>query len=236
MWPHLLALACTLFLLPAQALAGAKEKLAALAPSGLVLVVDEKGNELVAPNANKPFVPASGLVERERQRERQRDRRARFRCPESKPRGPWRRPNRGLLHPRQGRREGDRRPPQGWAIKCGGKERERERHAGSSARCSARGRRFPRYWGSTGEKFLEPSPAARDRLEDAPAILDLHRTQVWLTPSGTIRTTALGRLSGPGQVDRIIRGHRGLGAPCLLKGRLAKQPTNNTLGNCKLLK
>ena len=59
MWPHLLALACALLLLPAQALAGAKEKLAALAPSGLVLVMDEKGNELVAQNADKPFVPAS---------------------------------------------------------------------------------------------------------------------------------------------------------------------------------
>ncbi|MCC2652366.1 MAG: D-alanyl-D-alanine carboxypeptidase [Microvirga sp.] len=57
MWPHLLA--CALLLLPAQALAGAKEKLAALAPSGLVLVIDEKGNELVAQNADKPFVPAS---------------------------------------------------------------------------------------------------------------------------------------------------------------------------------
>jgi D-alanyl-D-alanine carboxypeptidase/D-alanyl-D-alanine-endopeptidase (penicillin-binding protein 4) len=57
MWSHLLA--CALLLLPAQALAGAKEKLAALAPSGLVLVVDEKGNELVAQNADKPFVPAS---------------------------------------------------------------------------------------------------------------------------------------------------------------------------------
>jgi D-Ala-D-Ala carboxypeptidase 3 (S13) family len=33
--------------------------LAALAPSGLVLVMDEKGNELVAQNADKPFVPAS---------------------------------------------------------------------------------------------------------------------------------------------------------------------------------
>ncbi|MDQ5814062.1 MAG: D-alanyl-D-alanine carboxypeptidase [Actinomycetota bacterium] len=59
MWPHLLALACALLLLPAQALAGAREKLAALAPSGLVLVMDEKGNELVAQNADKPFVPAS---------------------------------------------------------------------------------------------------------------------------------------------------------------------------------
>src|SRR5918911_4040443 len=59
MWPHLLALACALLLLPAQALAGAREKLAALAPSGLVLVMDEKGNELVAQNADKPFIPAS---------------------------------------------------------------------------------------------------------------------------------------------------------------------------------
>jgi D-alanyl-D-alanine carboxypeptidase/D-alanyl-D-alanine-endopeptidase (penicillin-binding protein 4) len=57
MWSHLLA--CALLLLPAQALAGAKEKIAALAPSGLVLVVDDKGNELVAQNADRPFVPAS---------------------------------------------------------------------------------------------------------------------------------------------------------------------------------
>src|SRR3954470_17086187 len=57
MRPHLLA--CALLLLPTQAWAGAKEKLAALAPSGLVLVMDEKGNELVAQNADKPFVPAS---------------------------------------------------------------------------------------------------------------------------------------------------------------------------------
>jgi serine-type D-Ala-D-Ala carboxypeptidase/endopeptidase (penicillin-binding protein 4) len=53
------ALACALLLLPVQALAGAKEKVAALAPSALVLVVDEKGNELIAQNADKPFVPAS---------------------------------------------------------------------------------------------------------------------------------------------------------------------------------
>src|SRR5215217_6416606 len=57
MWSHLLA--CSLLLLPAQALAGAKEKLSALAPSGLVLVMDQKGNELVAQNADRPFVPAS---------------------------------------------------------------------------------------------------------------------------------------------------------------------------------
>jgi D-alanyl-D-alanine carboxypeptidase/D-alanyl-D-alanine-endopeptidase (penicillin-binding protein 4) len=59
MWSRLLALACALLLLPASALAGAKEKVAALAPSGLVLVMDEKGNELIAQNADKPFVPAS---------------------------------------------------------------------------------------------------------------------------------------------------------------------------------
>ena len=57
MWSRLFA--CTLLLLPTQALAGAKEKVAALAPSGLVLVVDDKGNELIAQNADKPFVPAS---------------------------------------------------------------------------------------------------------------------------------------------------------------------------------
>jgi D-alanyl-D-alanine carboxypeptidase/D-alanyl-D-alanine-endopeptidase (penicillin-binding protein 4) len=57
MWSRLLAL--SLLLLPAQALAGAKEKVAALAPSGVVLVMDDKGNELVAQNADKPFVPAS---------------------------------------------------------------------------------------------------------------------------------------------------------------------------------
>ena len=59
MWSHLLVLACALLVLPAQALAGAKEKVAALAPSGLVLAMDEKGNELVVQNADKPFVPAS---------------------------------------------------------------------------------------------------------------------------------------------------------------------------------
>ncbi|MEJ2434188.1 MAG: D-alanyl-D-alanine carboxypeptidase [Pseudolabrys sp.] len=54
-----LLLLALLLLLPAQALAGAKENVAALAPSGLVLVMDAKGNELVAQNADKPFVPAS---------------------------------------------------------------------------------------------------------------------------------------------------------------------------------
>ena len=59
MTARLFAFACALLLLPAQALAGAKEKVAALAPSALVLVVDEKGNELIAQNADRPFVPAS---------------------------------------------------------------------------------------------------------------------------------------------------------------------------------
>ncbi len=56
---RLLILACALILAPAPALAGAKEKIAAMAPSGLVLVIDDKGNELIAQNADKPFVPAS---------------------------------------------------------------------------------------------------------------------------------------------------------------------------------
>src|SRR6516165_6516084 len=57
MWSRPLALA--LLLLPTPALADVKEKVAALAPSGMVLVVDLEGNELVAQNADEPFVPAS---------------------------------------------------------------------------------------------------------------------------------------------------------------------------------
>jgi D-alanyl-D-alanine carboxypeptidase/D-alanyl-D-alanine-endopeptidase (penicillin-binding protein 4) len=48
-----------LLLLPVPALAGVKETIAALAPNALVLVVDAKGNELVAQNIDEPFVPAS---------------------------------------------------------------------------------------------------------------------------------------------------------------------------------
>ena len=48
-----------LLLLPGQACAGLKERVAALSPSGLVLVVDEQGNAIVAQHADKPFVPAS---------------------------------------------------------------------------------------------------------------------------------------------------------------------------------
>jgi len=57
MLSRLIALA--LLLLPAPALAGVKETVAALAPEGLVLVLDAKGNELLAQNADEPFVPAS---------------------------------------------------------------------------------------------------------------------------------------------------------------------------------
>jgi D-alanyl-D-alanine carboxypeptidase/D-alanyl-D-alanine-endopeptidase (penicillin-binding protein 4) len=57
MWSRLFALA--LLLLSAPALAGVKETVATLAPLGLVLVVDAQGNELVAQNADEPFVPAS---------------------------------------------------------------------------------------------------------------------------------------------------------------------------------
>ena len=52
-------LALALLLLPASALAGVKETIATLAPSATVLVVDSKGNELIAQNADTPFVPAS---------------------------------------------------------------------------------------------------------------------------------------------------------------------------------
>jgi serine-type D-Ala-D-Ala carboxypeptidase/endopeptidase (penicillin-binding protein 4) len=57
MWSRLLALA--LILVPASALGGVKERVAALAPSAVVLAVDARGDELVAQNADQPFVPAS---------------------------------------------------------------------------------------------------------------------------------------------------------------------------------
>jgi serine-type D-Ala-D-Ala carboxypeptidase/endopeptidase (penicillin-binding protein 4) len=57
MWSFVLAFA--LLLLPAPSLAGVKEEIAALAPSGLVVVIDAEGNELAAQNADEPFVPAS---------------------------------------------------------------------------------------------------------------------------------------------------------------------------------
>src|SRR6187397_3273422 len=57
MWSRLVLVA--VLLPPAQAFAGIKEKVAALAPSALVLVMDAEGKELVAQNADEPFVPAS---------------------------------------------------------------------------------------------------------------------------------------------------------------------------------
>src|ERR1700753_4155067 len=57
MWSRLLLLA--LLLSPAEAFAEVAEKIAALAPSGLVLVVDAEDRELVAQNAEEAFVPAS---------------------------------------------------------------------------------------------------------------------------------------------------------------------------------
>jgi D-alanyl-D-alanine carboxypeptidase/D-alanyl-D-alanine-endopeptidase (penicillin-binding protein 4) len=72
MWPRPLALALLLLSGPALAApapkapppaapapVSVKEKVAALAPAGLVLVIDAKGNELVAQNTDAPFVPAS---------------------------------------------------------------------------------------------------------------------------------------------------------------------------------
>jgi D-alanyl-D-alanine carboxypeptidase/D-alanyl-D-alanine-endopeptidase (penicillin-binding protein 4) len=45
--------------MPVPVLAGVKEKIAAMAPSALVLVLDQDGKELIAQNADKPFAPAS---------------------------------------------------------------------------------------------------------------------------------------------------------------------------------
>jgi serine-type D-Ala-D-Ala carboxypeptidase/endopeptidase (penicillin-binding protein 4) len=65
MWPRLLALALLVLpklLLPTAALAEIteiKEKVATLAPSAIVLVVDPDGNELITQNVDQPFVPAS---------------------------------------------------------------------------------------------------------------------------------------------------------------------------------
>ncbi len=52
-------LALAFLLLPATALADVKETVAALAPKAVVLVMDAEGNELMAQNADEPFVPAS---------------------------------------------------------------------------------------------------------------------------------------------------------------------------------
>ena len=60
MWTRLIAAFCAaLLLLPAAANADIEETIAKLAPNGLVLVLDSDGKELVAQNADEPFVPAS---------------------------------------------------------------------------------------------------------------------------------------------------------------------------------
>lgn len=59
MWFRFFTATCFMCLLAFPANAGIKEKIAALAPSGLVLVLDEKGKVLVSQNADKTFVPAS---------------------------------------------------------------------------------------------------------------------------------------------------------------------------------
>ena len=56
---RLLVFALAVVLLCVPALAGIKEKVAGVAPSGVVLVLDGEGNDLVAQNAGKSFVPAS---------------------------------------------------------------------------------------------------------------------------------------------------------------------------------
>ncbi|MET1414411.1 D-alanyl-D-alanine carboxypeptidase [Roseibium sp. HPY-6] len=56
---RLLFLTVALFLLSYSALAGPEDKIAAAAPSGIVLLLDPEGNELVAQNADRSFVPAS---------------------------------------------------------------------------------------------------------------------------------------------------------------------------------
>lgn len=55
----LTAFACGLLVLSSPARADLRGTLAALAPTGVVLVTDESGKELVAQNAEQPFVPAS---------------------------------------------------------------------------------------------------------------------------------------------------------------------------------
>jgi serine-type D-Ala-D-Ala carboxypeptidase/endopeptidase (penicillin-binding protein 4) len=59
MWSRLLATVFAVLLLQVEAAADVKDRVASLAPSGLVFVLDEDGNELLAQNADKPFVPAS---------------------------------------------------------------------------------------------------------------------------------------------------------------------------------
>ena len=55
----IVAFALCLAVLNQQAFAAAKKSIAKMAPSAVVLAVDEKGKTLLAQNADKPFVPAS---------------------------------------------------------------------------------------------------------------------------------------------------------------------------------
>ncbi|MFK8034694.1 MAG: D-alanyl-D-alanine carboxypeptidase/D-alanyl-D-alanine-endopeptidase, partial [Hyphomicrobiales bacterium] len=59
MWFRLFAAVSLLFSLVFPAMAGIKETIASMAPSGLVLVMDEQGKVLVSQNADQAFVPAS---------------------------------------------------------------------------------------------------------------------------------------------------------------------------------
>lgn len=59
MFIRLFTLVWISFLISSPALADAKKSVAAIAPSALVFVLDEDGNELVSQNANTSFVPAS---------------------------------------------------------------------------------------------------------------------------------------------------------------------------------
>ncbi|MEP3278581.1 MAG: D-alanyl-D-alanine carboxypeptidase [Stappiaceae bacterium] len=57
--PLIPALLIALLLLPTLALADVKATIKKLAPSGMVLVLDQDGKELVAQNTGRPFTPAS---------------------------------------------------------------------------------------------------------------------------------------------------------------------------------
>jgi len=59
MWSRLIAFTCAFVLLSAPGKAGVGQKVAALSPKGLVLVLDKDGSALVARNADQPFIPAS---------------------------------------------------------------------------------------------------------------------------------------------------------------------------------
>ncbi|WP_223476681.1 D-alanyl-D-alanine carboxypeptidase/D-alanyl-D-alanine-endopeptidase [Oricola indica] len=56
---RLIAFVCIVLLAALPARADVKDTIAKQAPSGLVLVLDKDGNELIAQNTDEPFVPAS---------------------------------------------------------------------------------------------------------------------------------------------------------------------------------